>query len=203
MRQDWLRQNAPGEDGDETGRFGKGGGRRIRFSSDLCPRRRSRHRIGGSAAATQASGSNDDDYLSGGDDDHGHGTHVCGTVAQSTDNALMVAGIAFGCTVMPVKVLDSEGAGTDAQLIQGMAFAAGRGVVRPVEVQPENRRAMSWEEFLRGARLAWADLSGVNFTGADLSDADLRNADLRGAVLTDAILTNADLTGAQIPDGYP
>jgi len=36
----------------------------------------------------------------------------------------------------------------------GLVIAAGQGVVRPVEVQPENRRAMSWEEFLRGARLA-------------------------------------------------
>jgi hypothetical protein len=24
----------------------------------------------------------------------------------------------------------------------------------PVEVQPENRRAMSWQDYLRGARLA-------------------------------------------------
>ena len=62
------------------------------------------------------------------DDDHGHGTHVCGTVAESTNNAHMVAGIAFGCTVMPVKVLDRDGVGTDSQLIQGIEFAAGRGV---------------------------------------------------------------------------
>lgn len=44
----------------------------------------------------------------------------------------------------------------------GLVIAAGQGVVRPVEVQPENRRAMSWEEFLRGARLA----PGVRFGSA-------------------------------------
>lgn len=39
------------------------------------------------------------------------------------------------------------------------AIAAGEGLVRPLEVQPENRRAMGWEEFLRGARLT----SGARF----------------------------------------
>lgn len=34
-----------------------------------------------------------------------------------------------------------------------LAIATGDGLLLPREVQPENRRAMSWEEFLRGARL--------------------------------------------------
>jgi methionyl-tRNA formyltransferase len=33
------------------------------------------------------------------------------------------------------------------------AIAAGEGLVLPLEVQPENRRPMAWEEYLRGARL--------------------------------------------------
>jgi methionyl-tRNA formyltransferase len=32
-------------------------------------------------------------------------------------------------------------------------IATGQGLLLPVEVQPESRRAVSWEEFLRGARL--------------------------------------------------
>ena len=67
---------------------------------------------------------NDD---SSADDDHGHGTHVAGTIAQSTDNGLGVAGIAFGATVMPVKVLDSAGWGTDLDIARGMRFAADNG----------------------------------------------------------------------------
>jgi methionyl-tRNA formyltransferase len=31
--------------------------------------------------------------------------------------------------------------------------ATGQGLLLPIEVQPENRKAMAWEEFLRGARL--------------------------------------------------
>ena len=33
------------------------------------------------------------------------------------------------------------------------AIATGRDLLRPREVQPENRKAMPWEDFLRGARL--------------------------------------------------
>jgi methionyl-tRNA formyltransferase len=33
------------------------------------------------------------------------------------------------------------------------AVATGTGLLLPVEVQPENRKAMAWEDFLRGARL--------------------------------------------------
>jgi serine protease len=39
-------------------------------------------------------------------DQHGHGTHVTGTLAQNTNNGLGPAGVAFDCRIMPVQVLD-------------------------------------------------------------------------------------------------
>jgi methionyl-tRNA formyltransferase len=50
-------------------------------------------------------------------------------------------------------------AGAPGALIQPpsdgeLAIATGDGWLRPIEVQPENRRAMSWADYLRGARLA-------------------------------------------------
>jgi methionyl-tRNA formyltransferase len=36
---------------------------------------------------------------------------------------------------------------------EGLAIATGEGLLLPVEVQPENRKAMPWRDFLRGARL--------------------------------------------------
>jgi len=42
-------------------------------------------------------------------DDNSHGTHVAGTVAQSTNNDIGVAGVAFNAKIMPVKVLDQDG----------------------------------------------------------------------------------------------
>ncbi len=60
-------------------------------------------------------------------DDKGHGTHVTGTVAQSTNNSLGVAGIAFNTTIMPVKVLNKQGSGTAQSVADGVYFAANNG----------------------------------------------------------------------------
>jgi serine protease len=60
-------------------------------------------------------------------DDEGHGTHVTGTIAQSTNNSLGVAGIAFNTSIMPIKVLDKNGSGTYADIADGIYFAADNG----------------------------------------------------------------------------
>ncbi len=60
-------------------------------------------------------------------DDEGHGTHVTGTIAQSTNNATGVAGIAFNTSIMPIKVLDSNGSGTYTDIAEGIYFAADNG----------------------------------------------------------------------------
>jgi serine protease len=60
-------------------------------------------------------------------DDCAHGTHVCGTIAQTTNNSLGVAGIAYNCSIMPVKVLDSDGYGTYTAIANGITFAADNG----------------------------------------------------------------------------
>ncbi|MCD6527639.1 MAG: S8 family serine peptidase [Desulfuromonas sp.] len=60
-------------------------------------------------------------------DDQGHGTHVTGTIAQSTNNGIGAAGIAFDTTIMPVKVLDSNGSGSYTAIAEGIYFAADNG----------------------------------------------------------------------------
>lgn len=60
-------------------------------------------------------------------DDNGHGTHVTGTIAQTTNNNKGTAGIAFNCSIMPVKVLDSNGEGTISQLAEGIYYAVDNG----------------------------------------------------------------------------
>jgi len=42
-----------------------------------------------------------------------------------------------------------------------LAIATGDGLVLPVDVQPENRRTMRWQDWLRGARLAGGDTLGA------------------------------------------
>jgi serine protease len=60
-------------------------------------------------------------------DDDGHGTHVTGTIAQSTNNSLGVAGIAFDCSIMPVKVLNRRGEAPYTTIADGVYFAASNG----------------------------------------------------------------------------
>jgi serine protease len=60
-------------------------------------------------------------------DGNGHGTHVAGTIAQSTNNALGVAGVAYGATLLPVKVLSDSGAGNVADIADGIRWAVDHG----------------------------------------------------------------------------
>jgi serine protease len=60
-------------------------------------------------------------------DDQGHGTHVTGTIAQNTNNGIGVAGVAFGCSIMPVKVIGGDGRGTHFDIARGIYFAANNG----------------------------------------------------------------------------
>lgn len=60
-------------------------------------------------------------------DDDGHGTHVTGTIAQSTNNGTGVAGVAFGCSIMPVKVIGQDGFGSQFDIAEGIYFAVRNG----------------------------------------------------------------------------
>ena len=60
-------------------------------------------------------------------DDHGHGTHVAGTIAESTNNAEGVAGLAFGASIMPIKVLSASGSGTSADIAAAICWAVDNG----------------------------------------------------------------------------
>lgn len=61
------------------------------------------------------------------DDEHGHGTHCAGTVAQSTNNGLGVAGVAPDAAIMPIRVLDARGSGGYGSVAAGIRWAADHG----------------------------------------------------------------------------
>ncbi|HEX5615120.1 MAG TPA: S8 family serine peptidase [Acidimicrobiia bacterium] len=64
----------------------------------------------------------DDDHTP--DDGNGHGTHVAGIAAATMDNAIGIAGAAPCARIMPIRVLNDEGTGTDDDIAAGIRWAA-------------------------------------------------------------------------------
>lgn len=76
-----------------------------------------------------------DDYIgydfcnSDGDpmDDHGHGTHVSGTIGAVGNNSVGISGVNWNCSIMSLKILDSTGNGADSDLAAAIIYAADMG----------------------------------------------------------------------------
>jgi serine protease len=60
-------------------------------------------------------------------DENGHGTHIAGTIAEKTDNAIAVTGLAYRAKLMPVRVLDRHGRGQATDIAKGIRFASAHG----------------------------------------------------------------------------
>ena len=56
-------------------------------------------------------------------DVYGHGTHVAGTIAQTTKNGIGTAGIAYNAKIMPLRVLDAHGEGDSAAIARAIRYA--------------------------------------------------------------------------------
>ncbi len=55
-------------------------------------------------------------------DDHGHGTHVAGTIGAVGDNGLGVVGVNWNVSLMGIKFLDAMGGGTIGHAIAGLEY---------------------------------------------------------------------------------
>lgn len=60
-------------------------------------------------------------------DDNWHGTHVAGIAAADTNNNEGIAGVAWNCKLLPVKVLDEEGWGDFFDIAAGIIWATDNG----------------------------------------------------------------------------
>ena len=60
-------------------------------------------------------------------DDNGHGTHVAGTIAQTTNNGVGVAGIAPNARILPLKALSGSGMGQSEWIASAIDEAVDQG----------------------------------------------------------------------------
>ncbi len=60
-------------------------------------------------------------------DDDGHGSHVSGIIAAAGNNGVGIAGLDWGATIMPVKILDAQGNGTTDAAVSGIYYAVEHG----------------------------------------------------------------------------
>ena len=103
---------------------------------------------------------------------NGHGTHVSGTIAQNTNNRRGTAGIAYRAKIMPLRVLDPEGAGDTVAIARAIRYA-GRKRVDVINM------SLEFDSSVRASQIP------------DIVSA-LRYARRRGAVVTAAAGNQAD-----------
>jgi serine protease len=60
-------------------------------------------------------------------DRNGHGTFVAAEIAESTDNGIGLTGLAYGVSVMPVRILDALGNGDAVTISRGIRYAVNHG----------------------------------------------------------------------------
>jgi serine protease len=91
------------------------------------------------------------------DDHNGHGTHVASTIAERTNNAIAVTGIAYQATIMPVRVLNSRGEGEANVIARGVRWAADHGadIINLSLEFPGNVRAHEIPRLLKALRYAY------------------------------------------------
>ncbi|HEX8065223.1 MAG TPA: S8 family serine peptidase [Thermoleophilaceae bacterium] len=103
-------------------------------------------------------------------DEDGHGTHVTGTIAQATNNGRGVTGLAYGVTIMPLRVLDENGNGDGSNFVRALRYAARHGadvINMSVEFDSELRAADIPDVI---AAMRYAHSKGAVLVGASGND---------------------------------
>lgn len=60
-------------------------------------------------------------------DREGHGTFVTGVIAEATNNGFGLTGLAYGASIMPVRILAADGTGDAATISRGIRYAVSHG----------------------------------------------------------------------------
>ncbi len=105
-------------------------------------------------------------------DRNGHGTFVAGVIAESTNNRIGLTGVAYGASIMPVRVLDGHGEGDETTIARGIRYAVDHGaqvINLSLEFVPSQVNSTSEIPQIVGA-IEYAHRHGVTVVGAAGND---------------------------------
>jgi subtilisin family serine protease len=74
-------------------------------------------------------------------DDHGHGTHVAGTIGGRANNATGVAGVCWDVSIVPLKFMGRDGSGSTAAAVDCLDYACALKRERGINIVATNN---SW-----------------------------------------------------------
>ena len=105
-------------------------------------------------------------------DDHGHGTHVAGTIGATGSNGLGVTGVNWSVRIMPLKFIGANGQGTADDAVRAILYATRMGAV-------VSNNSWGGEEFSQALEDAIADADAhgslfVSAAGNSARDTDAR-----------------------------
>jgi len=105
-------------------------------------------------------------------DRNGHGTFVASEIAESTNNGIGLTGIAYGASIMPVRVLDASGEGDETTIARGIRYAVRHGaqvINLSLEFLPSQVSSAAEIPQIVSA-IAYANNHGVTVVGAAGND---------------------------------
>lgn len=105
-------------------------------------------------------------------DEHGHGTHCAGIVGATGNNATGISGINWSVGILPVRVLDASGSGTNADVAAGIRYATTRGASVISLSLGGNDESVTIDDAIAAARSA--DILVAVAAGNDSDNNDVR-----------------------------
>jgi len=129
------------------------------------------------------------DYVTPSDDGridpNGHGTHVAGIVAAHVNNGLGIDGAAPDVRILPVRVLDANGAGIASNVAKGIIWAADQGA-RVINLSLGGGKSAGLEQAIQ-----YANAKGDVVVAAGGNNGQAGNAPMYPAAYPDAIAVAA------------
>ncbi len=121
------------------------------------------------------------DFISGDTnpiDEHGHGTHVAGTIAATANNATGIVGVAPKAKILPIQILSKSGSGPVSTIAQGINYLSSLTVSNPELanlVTNNSYGAAGYSQTLANAFKLATDMGIINVVAAGNSNSDASN----------------------------